>query len=233
MTKRPLEQEESEEQERAAKRLRYGPLVEGSLEELRSRLEAAGTVAKRAATFLAEQTTDGKLSVVTLQRFSRTKETTVTDQYTMTLGGFVTMSLEFGKEHIELPDALVVLKGKSFPLMSSSIVDDRTGLTLYDNALKSWDRCETYDERRHLVKFVEEMSHQLVRCEERVLGHGTLIADAMELFKTERASSKVLLPAKFDERFASFGTFSFAFPSTFEGQQRTLAFLEAAIRLVS
>lgn len=237
MSKRPLDETAATAEQPDAKRARHDVLIDGSVDELRARLEAAGSVAQRAATFIAGEAKTGDdahaipiIRAVWMKRFVRDKvvrfpageriECTVT-------------TLEFLEEPLPLPNPVEIMKKKRFPFMSSVLAWDTFVVNIHEDALNSWQLCQTDEERQGLVEFVEEVSMKLARCQETCTRLLAIMERSLALFGLSGTAGKMMLAPEWDAKFARFGLFSIEFPEDLDGQENALSYLQAAARLVS
>jgi hypothetical protein len=118
--------------------------------------------------------------------------------------------------------------------MSPAIADEALSLTIAEDMLTSWNRCGTDVERTHLVDFIEEMSLQLTRTEERIVRQAAILDNVSNLFGGwTLVYGKRVFAESWCSKFSSFGEFAITFAGGLEAQEDALAFLRAAKQLVS
>jgi len=232
MSKRPLKEVHPDaDDDRAAKRARLGVLADGSEDELGARLEAATSVAKRAVDGILASMGGGKLQAPVVRSFIRGPVASRPAHMPPLPVGAMGAQIDFAQEYIGKVDTSRALKGKRFPVMSSSLGTGAFNQRFFDDMIVSWSLCTSIHQKNDLVECMEEISHQIVRIEERIGRHAVIVARVKELFDLETTTGTALFTASGAARLALFHSVKIEFPPSLEAQEAALAFLEAMVQL--
>jgi hypothetical protein len=233
MSKRPHkdasssgDEEDTAEPIPPSKRARLDPLAEGSDAELGARLEAAVSVAKRALAAIKTIDAGTRISVPVVRSLLRAPKRSHPPEDTRKT------FIELARPGIAMPKPGDALKpGTTFPLMSAAFGPAGNLVAFFDDATTSWSLCTTLQQKNELVEYLEEMSHRVVRIQERQDRHLAIALRVLDLFELKDNGPLYQLSPEINQRLSLFPEMDVLFPSSLEAQECALAYLEAVMHL--
>lgn len=193
--------------------------------ELRARLDLALRDARPALVSVAAHQKNGKLVVPVLRQLRH-----------MRVMGRMAAWIDLAQEEVALPDVLVMMEGKTFPILSSAIAGGIVRRALVDRAEEHWNLCITSEQQAHLVGFMEEFANAFKRVDGMCARHTAICRRAAVLFEVDvetitAETTRLPLSDLWAKRLMRFNDLAVDFSSNLAAQEDAIAFLEVTARL--